>query len=432
MYQRKNNNRDRYDDIYDYDYDRRSERYDGYYDDGGYPERGEFRERREFDDRRRPANRRADERYVNISSGRRMPKKQRKSPARIIVNLLSVCIIIASLVTIAAYALKDQRLFSGKEETGKYPEVVGSADKNDEYYLVCGLDESKELTDVIMMVCWDKKKNKASIMQIPRDTYISYDMSYTAKINSAYGNPRDGESSEKALCRVINNYFGLPVDHYVYISLSAFRDIVDALGGVEVDVPCDMDYRGVYVKKGTQLLDGKHAEVFMRNRKTYATGDTGRVEAQRRFYAGLAEKLVNVNAVQMISIFGSIKNELITDMTVGEIKRAITDVKKLDMKKVNIFAVPGEGYNDRIPSTGEANSIYVAHEKKLVDEMNKYMNPYGEKIELDKILINKDREERGLPNSEYDWIGEGDSLGQFKKSTAEVTTEATTAAEEYN
>lgn len=353
------------------------------------------------------------------------PKKKHNIP-RIVINIVASLVIVFSALYITAYALKDQRFFKNNQEEANhlYPEIVGSSDKDVEYYLVCGLDESKELTDVIMMVCWDKKDNKANIMQIPRDTFTTFDYS-TGKINAVYGNPREGESSEKALCRVINNYFGLPVDHYIYISLSAFRDIVEALGGVEVDVPCDMDYRGVYVKKGTQVLDGAHAEVFMRNRKTYAMGDYGRVEAQRKFYAGLAEKLIDMNAVQMIEIFNSVKSELITDMSVGEIKRALNDVKKVNMKKINIFAVPGEAYDDY--SKGYWNSLYTVHKQELVDKMNKYMNPYGAQINPDKILIEE------LANTGQESMDQGDSLGQYKESTAEPTSASetgTTAATE--
>lgn len=349
-------------------------------------------------------------------------KKKKPLALRIAIVVLIVILALVLVLGIAALIMKNQRPFNSGhvEEPGRYPDVVTSDDKGDvEYYMVCGFDNSEKLTDIIMVVCWDKKKNTANIMQIPRDTFISFDYSSTGKINSVYGNPRDGESEENGFSRVINEYFGLPVDHYVYFSVDSFKKIIDAVGGVEVDVPNNMSYGGVNLKAGKQVLDGAHAEVFMRDRYVYSTGDMGRVAAQRMLYAGLAEKIKTADASQLLEVFKQVKSGLITDMTVGQIGSSLLDIKDMNMQNINIFAVPGEAYDDY--SKGYWNSLYTVHKKKLVEQLNEYMNPYGEKIKADDIKIKE------LANTGNEWIEPGDKLGNFKDNKSKNKVPSTTA-----
>jgi LCP family protein required for cell wall assembly len=341
--------------------------------------------------------------------------KKKINWVRILVNTVAILLIVASAGWIGARiywnSIKDQKIVSEEPEAEDkdFEPIVRSESDDIKYILVCGLDKSENLTDVIMVVCWDTKKNTANILQIPRDTFTGYDIP-SGKINAVYGFARKGESKPLALCRRLNSQFGLPIDHYVMINISSFKKIVDALGGIEVDVVQTMYYRGVYIYPGTQVLDGKHAEVFMRFRKGYAMGDMGRVAMQRKFYAGLGEKLKNMSIKQVIDVFNAVKDDLVTDLTYGEAKNYISEGKQLKMKKVNIFAVPGQGYDDY--STGRWNSLYTVHKNNLIEKLNKYMNPFGE-LTFDESTVTIPE----LANNEKDIIEEGGSLNNFKEST---------------
>lgn len=375
--------------------------------------------------RRQEIRRMNNKKYQKQLKKSKNGKKKKANVIRILVNTVAILLILCSAgyigVRIYWNNLKDKQIINEEPEAEdkNFEAIVRSDSADIKYILVCGLDKSENLTDVIMVLCWDTKKNTANILQIPRDTFTGYDVP-TGKINAVYGSARSGESKPLALCRRINSQFGLPIDHYVMINIDSFKEIVDALGGVEVDVIQTMYYKGVYIYPGTQVLDGKHAEVFMRFRKGYSTGDMGRVAMQRKFYAGLAEELQDMSIKEVIDVFNAVKDDLVTDLTYGEAKNYISEGKQLKMKNVKIFAVPGESYDDY--STGRWNSLYTSHRDKIIDLLNENMNPYGE-ITFDKSTVTIPE----LANSGVDIIQEGGTLDNFKESTKEEADETTSA-----
>jgi len=105
------------------------------------------------------------------------------------------------------------------------------------------------------------------------------------KVNGKYMkiNALIGKGGEKMVIDMVEDITGLPVDYYVTLNFKGFREIVDTLGGVEINVPFDMDYDDPYqnlhihLKKGKQVLDGKKAEQFVRYRKATTTGKVMRM-----------------------------------------------------------------------------------------------------------------------------------------------------------
>lgn len=376
--------------------------------------------------RRRAAERRA-RRSPNAASSRRRKKVH---PLRICINIAAVLIILASAALLVWHiGFWDTKITPEADvEEKQYEPIQASADSDVEYILVCGFDESNERTDVNMLVCWDKKENTANILQIPRDTYMGDGVYHSNddKFNATYERPRDGESKPKAVCRKINSSLGLPVDHYVMFSIKAFRDVVDTLGGVEVDVERVMSYRGVTVYPGTQVLDGDHAEVFMRYRHGYNLGDTSRVKMQRKFYAGLAEKAKNMSLPQLIAVLDEIKDELVTDMTYGELKSTVSKASKLDMKNVRFFGLPGESYDFYSNPSAKKGwiSYYTIHLDEYVDIANKYFNPGGNTIYAEDLEI---KQMSAVDQSIFHNDGDGSDLTDYKESIKDKYQESSTS-----
>ena len=169
------------------------------------------------------------------------------------------------------------------------------------YCLVTG--QSQNLTDTIMVCSYDPKTQEASILSIPRDTFIgrnkntadSYD-----KINALYQ-----ISPEKTL-DAVNQITGLDIKYYLNIDTKALRQVVDAIGGVDFDVPIDMDYDdctqdlAIHLKAGFQHLDGDKAEQVVRFRHNndgtsypmeYGDNDLGRMKTQRAFIEAVVKKM---------------------------------------------------------------------------------------------------------------------------------------------
>ncbi len=232
---------------------------------------------------------------------------------------------------------------------------------------VFGIDKDGYRTDVILLVNFDSATKKVKILSIPRDTKIDWseDMKQklrdlnkstvsVSKINemTAYGgieNIREFTISE------IENMLGVKIDNYAIVSIDAFNQIVDAIGGVEVDVPALENGRGlhyddysqdlhIHLEPGLQLLDGKQAEGLVRFRHGYTEGDVGRIKTQQIFLEAFAKKVMSPQMITKVPqiasvLFSSIK----TDIPLADIPKYYSYMKKLDISTLKFEIIPGEG-----------------------------------------------------------------------------------------
>jgi LCP family protein required for cell wall assembly len=145
------------------------------------------------------------------------------------------------------------------------------------------------LTDTIMLVSFDIDARHVDIISIPRDTYYhreGYNDPAENKINAAYR--RDPLNSAKAVSEIL---LGMPINYYAVIEYDGVKEIVDAIGGVPMDIPQGFDYEDkkdkppliIHLKPGLQTLNGEDAMKFLRYRKGYANADIGRIGAQQTF-----------------------------------------------------------------------------------------------------------------------------------------------------
>lgn len=151
--------------------------------------------------------------------------------------------------------------------------------------LLCGTDEDGTRTDTILLLTLDRSEGSIRLLSIPRDTYAP---AYVVpKINSAYGAVGGGEKGMEQLMEQVKNVVGFMPDGYALVNLSAFVEAVDLLGGLDFDVPMDMDYDDpdqnlfIHLKAGEQHLTGEQLMWVVRFRSGYANADIGRTEVQR-------------------------------------------------------------------------------------------------------------------------------------------------------
>lgn len=223
-----------------------------------------------------------------------------------------------------------------------------------ENFVVAGVDEDGYRTDLILFCQYDLTNNSLSAIQIPRDTRVNNNRN-DKKINSAYGSPQKTE----ALFNEVESIVGIRPDKYVIVSFKGFRNLIDLIGGVEINVPMRMYYTDptqnlvIDLQPGKQLLDGKKAEMFMRFRQNldgtgYPNADIGRNAAQRDFYNAALKKLLNGKTVLKIPQILDIMNKNVKSNFSGEdIIKYIGKIPKFDMNNINIIALPGEGRYDK-------------------------------------------------------------------------------------
>lgn len=278
------------------------------------------------------------------------------------------------------------------------------------YFLIVGVDKSSMLTDCIWMLCFDNQAHKMNVMQIPRDTFVGDDSKRPHKINSVYNNPQtvlwcekcesivsedevtSGKHNEcggkvvvrvegniNALIRCINKRLKLPVDNYVLFDFEGFEKVIDAMDGVTIYLDEDLkvypnkyEYEMLY--KGVNHLDGAKALKFMRNRKSYAEGDIGRIKAQRKIIHAMLEKLDGMSASQALSVLKAAYGNFKTNMSLEEIRSFIQPVKNCGDKGLNMFEMPGTA------KTVRGVSYYLCDEEQTAGLINEYMLPYSTKL----------------------------------------------------
>jgi LCP family protein required for cell wall assembly len=191
--------------------------------------------------------------------------------------------------------------------------VATASDSSSATVLFLGVDSAAENSDVVAVGRFDGKEKQLTLMQLPRDMYMEWEDN-TPKLNHIYAACRaKGLSKQEALAQAahaVEQALSVPIDMAVCLNLSAFAALVDAIGGIPMDIPFDMYYQdpsqnlSILLKAGKTVLDGKTAEQFVRYRSGYIEGDLGRVDAQKLFLAAsLRHVLQSMTVKDALSVF---------------------------------------------------------------------------------------------------------------------------------
>jgi LCP family protein required for cell wall assembly len=177
-------------------------------------------------------------------------------------------------------------------------------------------DAAGKRTDTMLVAHLPDNDTPATLMSLPRDSNVEIPGHGTSKINAAFalGGP-------KLLVQTIEQATGLRIDHYAEINFAGFADMVDAVGGVEMDIPQKMHdtVTGATIKKGHQTLDGAQALAFVRMRHSAATprSDLDRVANQRKFIGALAAEVASpatfLNPFDLIPLLSAVPDALTLD-----------------------------------------------------------------------------------------------------------------------
>ena len=234
--------------------------------------------------------------------------------------------------------------------------------------LVLATDKGGLLTDTVMLASVNTKTKKINLLSIPRDTLVKYN-GRTLMINAVYGRGKEGER-HNATIEVVREITGLPINYYVVVKPDGFRNVIDALGGVYIDVPQDMEHHDptpgqdlhIGLKKGYQLLDGDKAEQFTRFRG-YPNADLGRIEAQQMFLSELFKQKVNAGLIiKAPALYRAIAKNVDTNFSASSVPSMVKIITSFDKDSVDTYTLPGTTQNNRIVYDKEKT-------KKLIKEV---------------------------------------------------------------
>lgn len=343
-------------------------------------------------------------------------KRKHKTLKRVVIIIL---IIIIALATYLGTRIAQ----NGGGMRGIVSTLVGTNSEQvknleDIYMLILG--KSQNMTDTIMVVKYSPKNQQASLLSIPRDSFVGKSTSSATafdKINSKY------QISPQSTIDAVNRLTGLNLKYYVTVDTKALRDLVDAIGGVYFDVPIDMDYDdssqalAIHLKKGYQLLNGMQAEGVVRFRHNnngtsypseYGDNDLGRMKTQRAFIEIVLKQTLKVgNITKVNQLINIAKEEVSTNIPWDTLKNYAVALMDFDTNNLKTGALPGaadyynglsffivntkqskEMVNDLFFSTGEnANDISSSNtiSGTSTSGSNKSLNKNRSKIKLEVL-----------------------------------------------
>jgi len=241
-------------------------------------------------------------------------------------------------------------------------------------------------TDTLILAHYNAIDKKINLVSIPRDTLISIN-GKNEKINAAHaigGVISTVDAVEKLL--------GVQIDYYGKINYKGFDQLIDAIGGVNVDIPRKMDYDdptqdlSIHFEKGTNVhLDGKKAEEFFRWRKNtdgsgFANGDLGRIQNQHMFITKVMQKIKSpITIFKIPRILSAIKSAIETNMDAKDILKYGYIFGTINDKKLSMETIQGD-----LKTIGGVS--YVVYKKSLNEKVILELND-GEVQKLDKSKL---------------------------------------------
>lgn len=260
-------------------------------------------------------------------------------------------------------------------------------------FLLTGIDDALGGSDVIMLASLDLSAGNVRVVQIPRDTYINRPGSSKHKINSVYADAaaqarKKGQSeteaahtANRALGSFLEANMGIHIDHYLSLNTEGLRNIVDAVGGVTVNVPRDIDYDDesqnlhIHLKAGKQLLNGAKAEQFVRFRSGYLTADYGRMDAQKIFLSAFFHKIKNDFSLStVVSLASSCFKHVRSDLSAADLIPLIRGAMQVSEENIKLITLKGQAAKDENGVLCE-----VLSRSYTIDLLTDYLLPRGGK-----------------------------------------------------
>ncbi|WP_077623392.1 LCP family protein [Sediminibacillus massiliensis] len=294
----------------------------------------------------------------------RIRKKKVRRRKRLLFILVPFLILIGATTAYGAYlynkageVVSDSYEDVGREKSELRAEEV-DPNVDNVSVLFIGVDDSEKRnydgnsrSDALMLATLNKDDNSVKLLSIPRDSYVYVpEVGYNTKINHAhaYGGPR-------ASIEAVEGMLDIPVDYYVRMDFEAFIDVVDALNGINVDVPYEMSEQdsndkagAIHLMPGEQTLNGEEALALARTRKQ--DSDIERGKRQQEIIQAIISKATSLGSITKFDdLMVAVGDNMRTNMTFNEMKSFISYGTSGDL---NVETLNLKGYDTRI------NGIY--------------------------------------------------------------------------
>jgi len=301
------------------------------------------------------------------ASNSSIPPRKNKKKSRIWPWVLAAFIFLGAALAGAYFAsssLEDKPVMTKQEKE----ELLTAKDKST--IMIMGVDERADdvgRSDTLMIATIDPKLDQAALLSIPRDTRVKIKGHGYDKINAAYA-----YGGERLTQDTVEDFLGVNMDHYIIVNVKAFQRIIDALGGVDIDVEKRMYYEDPWdddggllidLRPGLQHMDGKTAVTYVRYRDE--EGDIGRIKRQQAFMKACMEKVTSPAIITKLpSVIAEVFESVKTDLSVRQLLEFAGSLQKAKNHGLKTEMVPGrpmyiEGISYWIPKVSELRTALV-------------------------------------------------------------------------
>ena len=412
------------------------------------------------------------------TSGQRSPaprrKKKKQSTGKIVlVSLLTVLILVTLFFLVQIGQILYNTFFTSDEKvdsniaTESYDMTPSSYQNKVSYYLLGLLGKKNDSSmEMLSLACFDHEAKTVNFLEVPVDTYLGDSGTWDVKrIGNVWNNPRplqwcdvcrrevnadeikDGKhniescgaaitkkagSAYRDLIRVFNDQYGLPVDHYFILSQNTLVQLVNLVGGVDIQLSSYMTVGDQEYATGVRTLDGKAALQYITDRSSGVNGDLSRIISCRQVYAALLQRLMAMDKDTLINldpdspeegVIGEVMNgesPMRTDTDAETITDILLELKDVPLSSMTMYRMPGEA------ATLSGATMFSVYKQDLLKLLRQSFDPYG------KEIYGKQIEETDLGVTEIITGGSGASTKKqttaevIEKQKGKVTTKATT------
>ena len=334
---------------------------------------------------------------ANKQKNKRESKNKSKKKKKIkILDKILILLLLVLIILVVGIVHKTKQNGGGMQ--GLLSTLVGHDEEtlknlNPIQVLLMGVstDNGGKLTDTIIVATYNPKSQSASLLSIPRDTFVGKNPQTgtgSDKINSLY------QKGPEYTLEKVNELTGLDIEYYMVIENQALIELVDVIGGVEFYVPIDMNYDDtsqdlhIHLEEGLQTLDGDKAEQLLRFRKNndlttypkeYGGDEYGRMRTQREFMIETAKQTIKAkNILKIKDIIDIVYEYVETNLSIATIKDYVPYAVNIDISSIQSVVLPGGSYGppsyplwffiaDKKETAALIEELYGTEEEEVID-----------------------------------------------------------------
>lgn len=408
-------------------------------------------------------------------------KKKKASTGTVIIRVLVAILVTLSVLFIAVMVYGVVSSFSSDGEKHdvqlySYDTTPEAQEKKVSYFLVglTGEDESAAM-DMLTLICYDKEQKNVRFLQVPTDAYIGQTGDFTVtRIGNVWNNPtpltwcetcrgrvyepeqKDGKhtvcdtaltektgSAVESLVSVFNDQFSMPVDNYFILSHATLKELIDLVGGIDVELETAIKVGEVNYPAGKQVLDGAAALYYANeyNFDNTPTKDLERLTRQRKVWTALLQRLsatdenellknviqpimaganpfrTNTNAASVAKMVAGIYSGKTEDMTYATaLTKLLKNFGTVDLNNATFYILPGN-----VAKQGSA-SYFGINKAETIKLLQEKFNPYGLEMKEEHLQVNE------IATADGETDTKEQTMKQIAVEQSAATTTASTAA----